>query len=116
MIPTSTTAKVTVLLWWTAWIQGTTIWSQSSSSGGGSCDAFQFMKDWKMPTYDPNEDAVKERFGDKSKLLLLLLWLWLLLKLLMLQSSHIKPDNIFYFSFVYKRTGGINRCIFGIGT
>jgi hypothetical protein len=31
------------------------------------CDAFQFMKDWKMPTYDPNEEAVKERFGDKSK-------------------------------------------------
>ena len=30
-------------------------------------NAFQFMKDWKMPTYDPNEEAVKERFGDKSK-------------------------------------------------
>jgi hypothetical protein len=29
-------------------------------------NAFQFMKDWKMPTYDPNEDAVKEKFGDKS--------------------------------------------------
>jgi hypothetical protein len=31
------------------------------------CDAFQFMKDWKMPTYDPNEEAVKVRFGDKSE-------------------------------------------------
>ena len=30
-------------------------------------NAFQFMKDWKMPTYDPNEEAVKEKFGDKSK-------------------------------------------------
>jgi hypothetical protein len=30
-------------------------------------NAFQFMKDWKVPTYDPNEEAVKEKFGDKSK-------------------------------------------------
>jgi len=29
--------------------------------------AFQFMKGWKMPTYDPYEEAVKERFADKSK-------------------------------------------------
>jgi len=28
--------------------------------------AFQFMKGWKMPTYDPHEEAVKEKFGDKS--------------------------------------------------
>jgi hypothetical protein len=27
---------------------------------------FQFMKSWKMPTYDPYEEAVKEKFGDKS--------------------------------------------------
>ena len=28
--------------------------------------AFQFMKDWKVPVHDPHEQAVKERFGDKS--------------------------------------------------
>lgn len=28
--------------------------------------AFQFMKGWKMPTYDPNQEIVQERFGDKS--------------------------------------------------
>jgi hypothetical protein len=28
---------------------------------------FQFMKNWKMPTYDPYEEAVKEKFGDKSE-------------------------------------------------
>jgi hypothetical protein len=33
-----------------------------------SIDAFQFMKDWKLPTYDPNEEAVKDKFGDKSKM------------------------------------------------
>jgi hypothetical protein len=27
---------------------------------------FQFMKNWKMPTYDPYEEATKEKFGDKS--------------------------------------------------
>ena len=31
---------------------------------GGS--TFQFMSKWKMPTYDPYEEAVKEKFGDKS--------------------------------------------------
>jgi hypothetical protein len=30
------------------------------------CHSFQFMKNFKMPTYDPHEEAVKERFGDKS--------------------------------------------------
>lgn len=30
-------------------------------------EAFQFMKNWKMPVHDPHEFAVKERFGDKSK-------------------------------------------------
>jgi hypothetical protein len=30
------------------------------------CHGFQFMKNFKMPTYDPHEEAVKERFGDKS--------------------------------------------------
>jgi hypothetical protein len=30
------------------------------------CSGFQFMKNWKMPTYDPYEEAVKEKFGDKS--------------------------------------------------
>jgi hypothetical protein len=29
-------------------------------------DGFQFMKSWKMPTYDPHEEAIQERFGDKS--------------------------------------------------
>lgn len=32
----------------------------------GLSEAFQFMKGWKMPTYDPHEEAVKARFGDKS--------------------------------------------------
>ncbi len=32
-----------------------------------SVQGFEFMKSWKMPTYDPYEAAVKERFGDKSK-------------------------------------------------
>lgn len=27
---------------------------------------FQFMSNFKMPTYDPNQEAVQERFGDKS--------------------------------------------------
>ena len=31
-----------------------------------SVQAFQFMKGLKMPTYDPHEEAIKERFGDKS--------------------------------------------------
>lgn len=31
-----------------------------------TCHGFQFMKNWKMPTYDPYEEAVKEKFGDKS--------------------------------------------------
>ena len=31
-------------------------------------DGFQFMKNWKMPVIDPYEEAVKERFGDKSTL------------------------------------------------
>ena len=30
-------------------------------------NAFQFMKGWKMPTYDPYEEAVKDKFGDKSE-------------------------------------------------
>ena len=33
-----------------------------------SVQGFEFMKGWKMPTYDPHEQAVKERFGDKSKI------------------------------------------------
>jgi hypothetical protein len=28
--------------------------------------AFQFMKNFKMPTYDPNQEIVEERFGNKS--------------------------------------------------
>lgn len=39
-----------------------------SSNKSLECHAFQFMKGWKMPTYDPHEEAVKEKFGDKSKL------------------------------------------------
>lgn len=31
-----------------------------------STQAFQFMKNWKMPVHDPHEAAVKARFGDKS--------------------------------------------------
>jgi hypothetical protein len=29
-------------------------------------EAFQFMKNWKMPTYDPNAEAVAQKFADKS--------------------------------------------------
>ena len=29
--------------------------------------AFQFMKNWKMPVHDPYDEAVKAKFGDKSK-------------------------------------------------
>lgn len=32
-----------------------------------STGAFQFMKNWKMPVHDPYEEAVKDKFGDKSK-------------------------------------------------
>ena len=28
--------------------------------------AFQFMKGWKMPTVDPHQAEIEERFGDKS--------------------------------------------------
>jgi hypothetical protein len=28
---------------------------------------FQFMSKWKMPTNDPNEEKIKEKFGDKSE-------------------------------------------------
>lgn len=28
---------------------------------------FQFMKGWKMPIYDPKEEATNAKFGDKSK-------------------------------------------------
>jgi hypothetical protein len=31
------------------------------------CNGFQFMSGWKMPTYDPHEEAIQERFGNKSK-------------------------------------------------
>ena len=40
------------------------LWSSSSTS------AFQFMSKWKMPVHDPHEQAVKERFGDKSTYIL----------------------------------------------
>ncbi|GKY97355.1 hypothetical protein MPSEU_000693900 [Mayamaea pseudoterrestris] len=33
-------------------------------------DAFQFMKNWKMPTYDPNQEAIADRFGDKKLVVL----------------------------------------------
>ena len=36
-------------------------------SVASNVQAFQFMKNWKMPVHDPHEQAVKERFGDKSK-------------------------------------------------
>ena len=29
-------------------------------------NAFQFMKGWKMPTIDPHQAEVEQRFGDKS--------------------------------------------------
>jgi hypothetical protein len=31
------------------------------------CHGFQFMSKWKMPTHDPNQEKIKERFGDKSE-------------------------------------------------
>jgi hypothetical protein len=33
--------------------------------------SFQFMKGWKVPTYDPKEEATKTKFGDKSACCLL---------------------------------------------
>ena len=36
-----------------------------ASSATGT-QAFQFIKNWKMPVIDPHEQAVKDRFGDKS--------------------------------------------------
>ena len=30
-------------------------------------DGFQFMSKWKMPTHDPNQDIIEEKFGNKSK-------------------------------------------------
>jgi hypothetical protein len=30
-------------------------------------NSFQFMKGWKMPTYDPQEEATQTKFGDKSE-------------------------------------------------
>jgi hypothetical protein len=29
-------------------------------------NSFKFMSKLKMPTYDPNEELVKEKFGDRS--------------------------------------------------
>jgi hypothetical protein len=29
-------------------------------------EGFQWMSKFKMPTYDPQQDAVKDKFGDKS--------------------------------------------------
>jgi hypothetical protein len=31
------------------------------------CEGFQFMSKWKMPTHDPNQEKIQEKFGDKSK-------------------------------------------------
>lgn len=31
-----------------------------------AAEAFQFMKGWKLPTYDPNEEVSQQKFGDKS--------------------------------------------------
>ena len=42
-----------------SWIFLAVLWAEPSG-------AFQFMKNWKMPTHDPYADAVKEKFGDKS--------------------------------------------------
>jgi hypothetical protein len=30
-------------------------------------DGFQFMSKWKMPTHDPHQEQVEQKFGDKSK-------------------------------------------------
>ena len=30
--------------------------------------SFQFMKGWKLPTHDPHQEAVSQKFGDKSTL------------------------------------------------
>lgn len=29
--------------------------------------SFQFMSKWKLPTHDPNEAKIQEKFGDKSE-------------------------------------------------
>lgn len=38
----------------------------SSSTSTTYVEGFQWMSKFKMPTYDPQQDAVKEKFGDKS--------------------------------------------------
>ena len=30
-------------------------------------DGFQFMKNWKVPSRNKNQDLIHERFGNKSK-------------------------------------------------
>lgn len=30
-------------------------------------EGFQFMSKWKMPTHDPNQEKIQEKFGNKSK-------------------------------------------------
>jgi len=30
------------------------------------CEGFQFMSKWKMPTHDPNQEKIEEKFGDKK--------------------------------------------------
>ena len=80
-------------------------------------NAFQFMKDWKMPTYDPNEEAVKEKFGDKSKSTAVVR-IVSMFSLFHVLYDYIK-SNPFCFekkSSIFDRIGHINGCIFWIRT
>jgi hypothetical protein len=42
-------------------------WLLTLLAAASTCHGFQFMKNWKMPTHDPHQEAVQERFGDKSE-------------------------------------------------
>jgi hypothetical protein len=33
----------------------------------GTTDGFQWMSKFKLPTYDPQQELVQEKFGDKSE-------------------------------------------------
>jgi hypothetical protein len=35
--------------------------------GTTTVDGFQWMSKFKMPTYDPQQELVQEKFGDKSE-------------------------------------------------
>jgi hypothetical protein len=51
-------------LWWISLLQVIMV---ESARPGSNAGAFQFMSNWKMPTYDPLEEETNAKFGDKSR-------------------------------------------------